>query len=488
MPVQLFAYNPIGQPDELLVWVGILGITNPPDISFHIGGDAIKPLPSSIAFEPMGDSVCDALGHSLNHRAIYALPWPATDVRFQIHVTAGSETVSLSSRRPPVNLPAKGNDSFNVLLSSCYYQPNDKSLPLASLINNIKPEPDFTLLAGDQVYLDLPSSQNLPKNKNELARVLGKKYQANWFSTSRQQPGLADVLRHGPVFCVPDDHEYWNNFPLYQVQLDNTHWEKDRNNWRDLAMRLFESYQMSPAQRDGFFRKDIAPLSMLFLDGRSHRDEKGAQMFNDATHIAIEQWAQDLIACKNNNLPAVGLLSSGQALLIEKPGRWSRKLADMEMPNYNDFSVLTSALATLFARGIPVLYITGDVHWGRIVEGKSPRGNTVFYEVIASPSRLIDTVGTDQINLVKDAWRNLKGNGKDFPLHSEAPPDTADIKLANLNLTTLHRQQGDHVAMLRFHAIPGGLEFSVDYICTDADEKKRREHSSTHGPYKLLSL
>ncbi|MCP5995700.1 hypothetical protein NL385_26535, partial [Klebsiella pneumoniae] len=92
------------------------------------------------------------------------------------------------------------------------------------------------------------------------------------------------------------------------------------------------------------------------------------------------------------NLPAVGLLSSGQALLIEKPGRWSRKLADMEMPNYDDFPVLTSALAALFAQGIPVLYVTGDVHWGRIVEGRNPRGKVMFYEVIASPSRLIDTV------------------------------------------------------------------------------------------------
>ncbi len=486
--MQLFAYNPIGQPDELLVWVGVLDIATPPEVTFTIGAETIKPLPGCTAFEPLGDGVCDKLGRALNHRAIFRLPWPATDSRFTLHVSAGNQTVSLSSRRIPAQLPSKGRDSFNLLLSSCYYQPNDKSLPLSRLIDNIKPSPDFTLLAGDQVYLDLPSSQNLPQKKHELARVLGKKYQTNWFSAHLQQPGLADVLRHGPVLCVPDDHEYWNNFPLSQVQLNNTHWEKDRNNWRDLAKQLYERYQMSPAQCDGYFRQDIAPLSMLFLDGRTWRDETGMQMFNDATHIAIDQWAQDLIARKKNNLPAVGLLSSGQALLIEKPGRWSRKLADMEMPNYNDFAVLTSALARLFALDIPMLYVTGDVHWGRIVEGKNPRGKTIFYEVIASPSRLIDTVITDQINWAKEMWRDAKGKGKDFPLHPEAPPHLSDIKLANLALSSVHRQQGDHVALLRFHAIPGGLEFSVDYICTDADEKKRREHSSTQGPFKLLSL
>lgn len=486
--MQLFAYNPMGNLDRLLVWVGVLGCPKPPAVSFTIDGRTVKPLPESIAFEPLGDGVCDKRGTVLNSRAIYVLPWPEINERFQIQVTAGGESVSLSSRRPPKKLPVKGQDSFNLLLSSCYYQPNDKSFPLASIIRGIKPQPDFTLLAGDQVYLDLPSSQNLPGDQQELACALGKKYQANWFSSHLQQPGLADVLRHGPVLCVPDDHEYWNNFPLQQVQLNNTHWENDRNNWRDLASKLYENYQRSPAQRDGFFRWDMAPLSMLFLDGRSYRDEKGKQMFNAATQTAIKNWAQDLIERKKNNLPAVGLLSSGQALLIEKPDQWSRRFADMEMPNYEDFPVLTDALVRLFEVAIPVLYITGDVHWGRIVEGRSPRGNTVFYEVIASPSRLIDTMISDQIKWLKNAYQRLKGKGKDFPMHCEAPAEMRDIKLANLTLETRHCQQGDHVALLRFNAVPGGLEFSVDYICTDADEKKRRVYSSTQGPFTLLNL
>jgi hypothetical protein len=135
-----------------------------------------------------------------------------------------------------------------------------------------------------------------------------------------------------------------------------------------------------------------------------------------------------------------------------------------------------------------VLFITGDVHWGRIVEGKNQRGNILFYEVIASPSRLIDTIGSDQINSVKDKLRDLFGDPKAFPKHPAAPKGLKEIALANLTLDIKHRQQGDHVALLRFHAIPGGLEFSVDYVCTDPNEKKRREHSSSHGPYKLVSL
>ena len=486
--MQLFAYNQIGEPDELLIWVGVLGIAAPPAVAFEIMGQVIAPIAQLAGFEPLGDEVCDAFGLPLNHRAIFALPWPATPERFTVTVIAGDQRVLLTSKRPPQVLPEKNADSFNLLLSSCYYQPNDKAQPLTDIIKLIKPAPDFTLLAGDQVYLDLPSQQNLPGDKKRLAQTLGKKYQLNWFSALLQQPGLADVLSHGPVLCVPDDHEFWNNYPLFQVQLNNTHRAEGRANWRELALRLYERYQKSPAQSAGFFRQDIAPLSMLFLDGRSQRDADGKNMFSVATCAAITEWKKDLLARKKNQQAAVGLLSSGQALLIEKPGIWDRHVADMEMVNYQDFSLLNDSLAELFAAEIPVLYITGDVHWGRIVEGANQRGNILFYEVIASPSRLLHTMGSDQMNSAKNKIRTLFGASKPFPMHPSAPGDLTEIKLANLNLHTKHTQHGDQVALLRFHAIPGGLEFSVDYVCTDTNEKKRREYSSTHGPYKLLSL
>lgn len=485
--MQLFAYNPVGQTDELLIWVGMLAVNPPPSVSFEIFGKTVAAQIRAPGFEPLGDEVCDARGTAVNYRALFSLAWPDTLERFQIKVCAAGHSVVLSSRRPPLQLPGKHAASFNLLLSSCYYQPNDKSRALADLIKQIKPAPDFTLLAGDQVYLDLPSQQNLPRNKTALAQTLGKKYQLNWFSSAFNQPGLADVLRHGPVLCVPDDHEFWNNFPLFQTQLDNTHCEQDRANWAELANRLYERYQRSPAQADGFFRQDIAPLSMLFLDGRTQRDGDGIHMFNAATHAAIVQWKNDLLLRKQQGRAAVGLLSSGQAILIETPGPWARKMADMEMPNYTDFALLINALTELFAAEIPVLYITGDVHWGRIVEGKNVRGKTLFYEVIASPSRLIDTNCVDQYKFSRNSWRSFFGQGEDFPLHPSAA-EVGELKFANLRLSIKHRQRGDHVALLRFHATPAGMEFNVDYVCTDADESLRRTYSKSCGPFKLTSF
>lgn len=485
--MQLFAYNQVGHPDELIIWVGVLAVYPPPSVSFEIAGQPVTAQLLPPGFEPLGDEVCDARGKAINYRALFKLAWPATSERFAVTVTANGCVTTLSSRRPPQQLPLKSTASFNLLLSSCYYQPNDKSRALADVIKHIKPAPDLTVLAGDQVYLDLPSQQDLPCDKTALAKALGKKYQLNWFSNSAQQPGLANILRHGPVLCVPDDHEFWNNFPLFQAQLDNTHCEQDRANWAELANRLYERYQRSPAQAAGFFRQDVHPLSMLFLDGRTQRDGDGVQMFNAATHAAIRQWKNDLLLRKQQGHTAVGLLSSGQALLIETPGPWARKMADMEMPNYSDFALITNALAELFAAEIPVVYITGDVHWGRIVEGKNVRGNTLFYEVIASPSRLLDTNCVDQYKLVRNNWRSLFGKGEDFPCHPIAA-EVNELKFSNLRLSVKHRQRGDHVALLRFHATPAGIEFSVDYVCTDADEKLRRAYSTSCGPFKLNSF
>ncbi|PTN11988.1 hypothetical protein [Nitrosomonas aestuarii] len=482
--MQLFAYNQVGQTDELVIWVGVLGISDPPPVSFSIaGGDAVIPKDTGASFEPLGD------GSALNHRAIFVFDWPDTPERFPIEVACGDAKVHLTSKRPPRLLPVLGETSFNLLLLSCYYQPNDKTARnVAWLIRQLKPAADFTFLAGDQVYLDLPLLQDLPKEKTKLAQILGKKYLTNWFSAQLSQPGLANLLTHGPAMCIPDDHEYWNNYPYYQLQLNNTHSTNDRENWRDVATLLYQRYQMAPAQNNGFFRMDIAPLYMLFVDGRSVRDDADDHMFNAASINALTQWTDELLARKAANMSAVGLLSSGQAFLMEKADAWRRRLVDAEMPNYKDFETLKTALTKLINAGIPVIYLTGDVHWGRIVEGRNKTGEVMFCEIIASPARLIDSIGQDQLNFVNNKLRKIFDATKPFPYHTDPPDEVPDMKLANLDFSIKHKQSGDHVAMLRFNQIPGGVSLAVDYYCTDPDTQKRTMYSKTVAPIKIVSL
>ncbi|HRB97129.1 MAG TPA: hypothetical protein PKY67_05385 [Nitrosomonas sp.] len=481
----LFAYNLMGRDEELVIWVGIRGsIPSVSGISFKIAGKSVQPKKTDPKFEYLGSE------NSQNYRAIFIFDWPNISTRFNIEIGYDGKTVELTSKRPPQYLPKLGEDSFRLLLSSCYYQPNDKTpAHLGTILReHIKPPQDFTYLAGDQVYLDLPSHQNLPTDRDQLAQTLEAKYLANWFSDQpdqSEQPNLSYLLKCGPVLCIPDDHEYWNNFPYRQTQLNNTHSKNDRKNWKDLADLLYQRYQMTPGQQDGFFRMDIEPLYMLFIDGRRFRDE-GKEMFNAASWSAIEQWTQDLLQLKKSSKsPVVGLLSSGQALLMEKSNSLSSHVLDAEMPNFPDHEKLISKISQLINAGIPIIYITGDVHWGRIVEGKDSANNTMFYEIIASPSRLQDFIFKDQFNWLKNKLIGSK-ESKDFPEHPP-PEKIPDIKLANLDLSVKHKQLGDHVAMLNFNTIPGGISLTVDYICTDKDRNKRRIYSETINLEKILN-
>lgn len=477
--MRLCAYNQIGLPDELVIWVGVSDSPSVPPATFCIKGDPpqlILPRNSSTFFQPLGDQVRNAAGELLNYFAIFMFDWPATTKRFTVEITCGDQRCAITSRRLPACIPGQAEGGFNLLLSSCYYEPNDREKsPLARRIAAIKPKADLTLLAGDQVYLDLPSQQNLPTVPEKLASVLGRKYRDNWFGRNPRQRGLNEILAHGPIVCLPDHHEYWNNFPFRQVQLNNTYAVADRKNWGACARQLYQNYQMAGVQKNGFLRWDIAPLSMLFLDTRSARDDQGECMFTDATITALTKWKEDLLFNKQQGKPTIGLLSSGQALMIEAAGWPDKYLADMEMPNYKDFAVLKNTVEDLISAGIPVIYITGDVHWGRIIEGSNQLGKKLFYEVIASPARPIDSAGTDQWRDLCDWGKGLFGKREDFPRHCDAPNALPSTKLAGLNFSIVHRQRGDHVAMLSFCRTAVGVDMRVDFHCTYTEERLQQK-------------
>lgn len=51
--MQLFAYNPVGQSGDLLIWVGIIAAYPPPEISFEIQGVPVAAQMLPPGFEPL---------------------------------------------------------------------------------------------------------------------------------------------------------------------------------------------------------------------------------------------------------------------------------------------------------------------------------------------------------------------------------------------------------------------------------------------------
>ncbi|WP_297324377.1 alkaline phosphatase D family protein [Nitrosomonas sp.] len=489
----LSAYVQAAKPDVIQVWVGLFGTVDPPPVNFRMNGMQAIPLEVPV-IAAIHDQETDAAGKPLNHRGIFRFAVPQADTLYRIDIEAGSERYELLTRSLPDAIPPKLDGSFNLLLCSCYYQPEDKDGLLGTIVAQIKIQPHLIVMAGDQVYLDLPSFEDLPETDPEISQRLGKKYRRNWLSTTLNIPGLEPVLARAPVVCIPDDHEFWNNYPFSQRQLPNTWSAEGRDLWAAAAKALYEDYQ-GCLDAAGVLRIDIQPLKMLFVDMRCGRDRNRDRdesfhylARSDDTLAAITRWVDDLTAAKADHQPAIGVLSSGQALFVDQPNESDGRNIDAEMSNYAEMDKVHEQLDRLADAGIPVLYLTGDVHWGRVATARDLQSDrTLMYEIISSPARLFRTPLLDSAHEALNSLKSMFGNSDTWPRHSK-PLKTPDRFGRNRRfaLKSEFEQAGDHVAVVSFTQAGAGVEFQVSYYAIHKD--KSIAQSRTTGNYRLLSI
>lgn len=488
----LAAYAQVGPAGAIQVWVGIFGTPRPPQPTLVAAGGG-RPGEQS-PLRPIRDGVTDAAGRALNHRAILQLTGLEPGTAHRVEVRAGNEALTLDGRVLPQALPQKLDDTFNILLCSCYSQPEDASGLTGTVVSQIKMRPSMTMMLGDQIYGDLPIFEDLPEEPVGVSQKLGQKYFRNWASAELETGGLARVLSRAPVVCVADDHEFWNNFPFVQTQLATT-WTKDgRDRWKTAAQALYEDYQLAgPA--GGAQRIDVDPLKMLTVDMRTLRDEDFHDLVSAETAAEIAAWEAALLAERAANGPAFGLLSSGQALFVAPASESDRKRKDAEMSNWAQFrTLLLPTLERLSGAGIPVVYVTGDVHWGRIAQARDVRSDRLMvYEVIVSPSRLIRVPALDTLKEGAAKLRGIFGAAEPWPRHSAA--DTVPKRLGESGRFRLecdlenqwgYARQGDQVAMMSFCRAGGGIDFNVTYY--PVTDVKSLGKSETTRTYELRNI
>lgn len=476
----LIGYAQAAAPGVLQLWVGIFGREAPEQPRFELNG---APAVADVVAElrPIRDANTGPTGKPLNHRGIYRLRGTTPARQYVVSVHADGERFDLPTRTLPSEVPAVLDGAFNILLCSCYSQPEDDNGLLGTIVQQIRVRPDLTLMMGDQIYGDLPLTENLPLDEAGVARRIGAKYRQNWASSALGGGGLGPVLARAPALCIPDDHEFWNNYPFKQAQLQNTWSEDGRRNWQAAALALFEDYQ-TDGPAGGTRRIDVDPLKILAVDMRCLRDKEFDRLMPEAAMADIRKWADDLLLAKRDGAPSFGVLTSGQALFVAPQDDSQKRTVDAEMSNYRQFEdELLPQLERLTDAGIPLIYVTGDVHWGRVAEGVDVKsGRAMLFEVIASPSRLIRVPLVDSAKTTANRIAGIFGRGDPWPRHGEpgklperlggryqlqCPPDTG------------FRQKGDHIAMLSFARAGGGVDFSVSYYAITDD--KALGHSRT---------
>jgi len=275
----------------------------------------------------------------------------------------------------PAALSTDANNPFTVAFGSCFYDDRDGGQAAGSYRalyqrGPSKVRPDITFLTGDQVYLDI-GFDSLSPISSEIRNRVASDYYKHWEL-------LSDLFTHGATWMLPDDHEYWNDYPFYDtfnpyllaIRVDYV-----RKAWEQAA--IDGVYKVQQSRLIETF--DVGELSFCLADTRTERDERcflPTAAFEQLTH-----WAR--------NLTGPGVVVMAQPLIIQ--------LGDeRNLLSYPDqYAALLEAFGST---GQNIVLISGDVHYGRLATTTLGPKNGKLIELIASPmSNLtsINSVATD---------------------------------------------------------------------------------------------
>lgn len=292
-------------------------------------------------------------------------------------------SATVVGRPLPERLPASAMEFFNVLLVSCFDRRRDTAGRAGALVETLTgtDAPDLVLTVGDQVYLDQPPT--IFRKRRDLAVVFDAKYRGGFADAG----GYSSILRAAPVAAIPDDHEYWNNFPHRSAMTPQTLFEGSRRGWTEAARALYDAYQLGRPDEYSY-RFDVEPLSFLMLDNRTFRDESTTMRRRD--RALFEAWTQAMLTSRS-----VPVIVTGPSLFQPARAGLQRSM-DRNIANYDDYPVLMRGLLRLARAGRPVLALTGDVHYGRVTDATvfgmdagSTSSTGFVREVIASPAALV---------------------------------------------------------------------------------------------------
>jgi hypothetical protein len=403
------------------IWLGAVDSSNAPaDFSLTVEGAGAVPVPQA-NWRPVtaGDTLTPA--ESQVFVQTVNVTGLSSGTRFVVQgLGAKARFATL-----PERLPSPGGQSFNVLLSSCFFIDRNRGDAVGAAVAQL-PEhhrPDVKILCGDQVYLDFPAFiLGLPFTEHGLGRSLLGKYRQNW----SDEAGYQKLLAEGSSYFTSDDHEFWNNYPNAATIISNTWFASGREKLKKVARPLFQDFQCEAPELAGRNRVfDVPPVSFFVADTRLNRGEGDDEFMQPGDLNEMTAWIR--------GLTGPGVLVVGQPIFEEPAGFFAKRFTDKTLPNYKQYTPLVKALSEA---SHSILILSGDVHYGRVAtvafrrDGSGPR----ISEVIASPSSLV---------------AGFPGDPKKV---KRFPPEATGIPEAVILEKTGGTRAGDHFATLRFTA------------------------------------
>lgn len=453
----------VADPGKLRLWVGVFGWVdaslepeNLPLPIFLFGADQLLPGPADRWFA-VRDLQTGRQGRALNYQSVFEFTSPSPDRIVECTVRLLNAQSTTSFRSVPAKVPSVLDGSFTVLLSSCYSQSDDYGV-FDNLSDRLVHRPDLVLLVGDQVYMDFPQLENVPSQQPAISKFFSDKYARHFLSREIGGRGLHSLLQLAPTACIPDDHELWNNYPEPSELMRGTHNATQYGLLSTAARETFEDFQLGGGQRtaDGAQHFTVDPLHFLLIDARfdRQRDAKARYgLFTPNSERDLLDWSQALQQAHAAGEFVVGVLAIGQILFDQKPGAVGGEF-DKNLHSYAQFQVVLTVIRTLATAGVPVLYLSGDVHYSRVSSARfAATGHQCLFEVISSPSSLL----------------------KPLPSSPSYPPSTLDAnRFATVDGTYL--DSGNMVSTLTF--VRSGDSLDVSVIHYSLNERSRTPHEA----------
>jgi hypothetical protein len=437
------------------IWVGVFDEKVVADLTWTVNETVLSPA-EVITVRGLGP-VAPGPPAVVTQTGVFDLAVDATDrIEHRIRVTAHwpdgrtAESDVLRTRRLPDRVPDALSATFNVLLVSCFYGRHDAFGQAGALVANRLAggpyQPDLVLTVGDQVYLDNPPDEALHLAVDGFAGAFERQYRANW-----QGLGYAQILRSGPVAAIPDDHEYWNNYPQPGAIWPASWFEgTGRKAWEDSARAMYDGFQL--AEPDVYcYDFDVRPLSFFMMDNRTFRVRAG---FGDRVPSLREDDLQRLKAWVDRVLidkELLPVLCTGPSLLQPAAGWFKGAFFDRNFANYSDYPDVMEGVLRLSAAGHTPLLLTGDVHYPRVTKATYSAGDHAWsdlFEVISSPASLVAGPYAES----KPANERFRLEGLDASLRCDHLWPTAD-----------RADTRDHVALLRFRSTATGVTVEPTY-------------------------
>lgn len=492
-------------PALLRIWVGIHADSpiGELQLNWQLNGVPLQPLQAP---SPWKDTW--QVGKDFFRSGVFYLPASASlsQTESTLVLTVNQVRIARRVRHRPQQVPADLGKTLNILLLSCYHNDTDAAGKAGEILSQWPDKPDLVLLAGDQVYLDLPVFVDFKDDQAWLEQRFFQEYRKNWFgtvgfaATRGLAKGFSRILALGPIAAIPDDHEYWNNAPLQAPHIQNSWRESGRERWIKASEKALEYFQAGDLPLGTTRTIEFAPLSIFVLDTRSQRNIGGIGDTFKSDHLkqygaliksgqmhAFSAWTAMLKASATTANPVYGVLLTGQSL-FRKNGNWiGERVADAELPDYEaDYQQILQSIKEVCQAGLPLVCLTGDVHWGRILKADFGAGSAPVYEIISSPTSELDAYGLSDekkpgkhvlvkaVDWIQGHVSTLFNKGDKKKLE-DAKPKHLDSSIRNPALLALRDgneavMTGNMGVMLRFSRLAQGLKLHVHYIPLHADK------------------